>query len=337
MGADEFRPADQLPSGQRSAYYWLLERELAGDRHAGSIFTLGQGAPLGYRSANLAVEAIYHAGRGGAGAVFARCAAALVLRGDPMESTEFFGSEDSAFSRNPNASIAPLLDKHCARLSAKTGGTIAKLYTTGANPEGNDTLPAQNARRLGEDGLFELLVEGNRELLLAHDVGTIVASSPHCVNTFKNEYGERAFEVVHYSQHMATLLDEGRLTFKGRVEKRVTYHDPCFLGKHNGIYDEPRRVLDRIPGLDFVEMDRSRESALCCEGGGGRMWVEASDEGQRLAEIRIRDAVEMGAEILATACPFCLLTLEDALKTTGNEEKLRVMDIAEILVEALNH
>lgn len=145
----EFKPSGELPSGQRSAFYWLVERELGGVRHAGSIFTVGEAARLGYRSANLAVEAIYHAGRGGAGAVFARFALALVLRGEPMEVSEFFAGDDSPFARNPNAMIAPLLDKHCARLSGKTGGTIAKLFTTGADPAGKNTLPAWNAQRMG--------------------------------------------------------------------------------------------------------------------------------------------------------------------------------------------
>ncbi len=144
----KFKSADTLPKGQRSAYYWLLERELGGNAHAGSIFTLGEAARLGYASANLAVEAIYHAGRGGAGAVFARYAAALVLRGEPLEAVEFFG-EDSPFARNPNAAIAPLVDKHCARLTWPTGGTIVKLFATGADPQGKNTLPAWNARRLG--------------------------------------------------------------------------------------------------------------------------------------------------------------------------------------------
>jgi aldehyde:ferredoxin oxidoreductase len=145
----EFRPADQLPSGQRSAYYWLLEQEMAGDGYAGSIFTLGQGASLGYRSANLAVEAIYHAGRGGAGFVFARFALALVLSGEPMELPAFFVHDDSPFARNPNATIASLLEKYCARLSSETGGTITKLFTTGADLSGRNTLPAWNAQRLG--------------------------------------------------------------------------------------------------------------------------------------------------------------------------------------------
>jgi Fe-S oxidoreductase len=127
---------------------------------------------------------------------------------------------------------------------------------------------------------------------------------------------------------------EGCNPFSREIEKVITYHDPCFLGKQNGIFDEPRQILKAIPGVTFVDFDRSREKSLCCEGGGGRMWVEAPDQGTRSAEIRVRDAVEMEAEIIATACPFCLLTLEDAVKTSGNEDKLKVMDISEILVEA---
>ncbi len=145
----EFKSADNLPTGQRSAFYWLVESELADDKHTGSIFTVGEGACLGYRSANLAVEAIYHAGRGGAGHVFAQCASALVLRGEPMELSEFFAGTRSSFARNPDGVIAPLLDKHCTRLSGKTGGTIAKLFTNGADPAGQNTLPAWNAQRLG--------------------------------------------------------------------------------------------------------------------------------------------------------------------------------------------
>jgi Fe-S oxidoreductase len=117
------------------------------------------------------------------------------------------------------------------------------------------------------------------------------------------------------------------------VNKKVIYHDPCFLGKQNGIYEEPRRVIENVPGVKLLEFDRSRARSLCCEGGGGRMWVDIP--GPRLAEIRVKDAVEAGADILATACPFCLLTIEDAVKTTGNEGKIQIMDIAELLTLAL--
>jgi aldehyde:ferredoxin oxidoreductase len=144
-------PAD-LPAGQRSAFYWLMERELGGNKYAGSIFTVGEAARLGYRSANLAADAIYHAGRGGAGSVFARFASALVLRGEALGLPEFFAGDESSFALNPNALIAPLLDKYCARLSNRTEGTIAKLLTTGADPEGKSTLPAWNAQRIGYPG-----------------------------------------------------------------------------------------------------------------------------------------------------------------------------------------
>ena len=189
--------------------------------------------------------------------------------------------------------------------------------------------------RMGEEGLFEILRDQNIESLKKYDIRSIVTTSPHCYNTIKNDYVLDGLEVRHYTQVLAEAI-EGKNPFPGEMKKVITYHDPCFLGKQNGILDEPRQILKSIPGVTFIDFDRSRENSLCCEGGGGRMWVEASDQGPRLAETRIRDAVEMGAEILATTCPFCLLTLEDAAKTTGNEEALRVMDITEILVEALN-
>jgi Fe-S oxidoreductase len=135
---------------------------------------------------------------------------------------------------------------------------------------------------------------------------------------------------------LAKRLEEGKFSFTQEIKKVVTYHDPCFLGKQNSIFDEPRILLNAIPGLTFKELDRSRDRSLCCEGGGGRMWVESSSEGgQRLAEIRVNDAVELGAEILATSCPFCVLTLEDAVKTSGHEGKIQVMDVTELLAEAM--
>jgi Fe-S oxidoreductase len=190
-------------------------------------------------------------------------------------------------------------------------------------------------QRMGEEGLFEILRDQNIESFKKYGIRSILTTSPHCYNTLKNDYALDGLEVRHYTQVLAEAIEEKK-PFPGEMKKVITYHDPCFLGKQNGIFDEPRRILKSIVGVTFVDFDRSRENSLCCEGGGGRMWVEASDQGPRLAETRIRDAVHMGAEILATACPFCLLTLEDAAKTTGNEEKLRVMDITEILVEVFN-
>jgi Fe-S oxidoreductase len=204
-------------------------------------------------------------------------------------------------------------------------------FTTLGNEE---TCCGSEIRRMGEEGLFEVLMDGNIESFKKYSIRSIVTTSPHCYNTMRNDYAGEGLEVRHYTQVLAEAV-EGKNPFSGEMKKVITYHDPCFLGKQNGIFDEPRRILEGISGVTFVDYDRSRENSLCCEGGGGRMWVEGSDQGPRLAETRIQNAVEMGVEILATACPFCLLTLEDAVKTTGHEEKLKVMDISEILVEVL--
>ncbi len=199
---------------------------------------------------------------------------------------------------------------------------------------GNDEVCCgSEIRRMGEEGLFEMLMEQNIDNFKKHNVRSIVTTSPHCFNAFKNDYGQEGLQVRHYTQVLAEAIENN--SFSKEMKKVIVYHDPCFLGKQNGVFDEPRAILKAIPGVTFIDFDRSREKSLCCEGGGGRMWAEASDLGPRSAEIRVKDAVEMGAEILATACPFCLLTLEDAVKTTENEDKLRVMDISEILLEVL--
>jgi len=190
-------------------------------------------------------------------------------------------------------------------------------------------------RRIGEVGLFEMLVEENGELFRSVGPKQLVTTSPHCFNTFKNEYGLDGIEVLHYTQLIARLIEEGKLEFSGEVNKTVTYHDPCFLGKQNHVFDEPRAILQAIPGVELVEMDRNRERSLCCEGGGGRMWAEGTNLEERLAFQRVQEAAETGAEILAVACPFCLLTLEDAVKVQELDEKLRVMDIMELVDQAL--
>jgi len=185
---------------------------------------------------------------------------------------------------------------------------------------------------LGEKGLFEELVEKNLASFSSYGVEQIITTSPHCFHAFQNRYGKN-LAVQHYTQYFADLIDKGKLKFSGKVEKAVTFQDPCFLGKHNSIYDEPRKILEGIPGVSFLELNMSRKRSICCEGGGGRMWHDIP--GERLAEARIKEAIDVGAEILAVACPFCLLTFDDAIKTTGTEDKIQVMDILELVAEAL--
>jgi Fe-S oxidoreductase len=198
-----------------------------------------------------------------------------------------------------------------------------------------ETCCGNEVRRVGEVGLFEMLVEEGKPLLESVGARRMVTTSPHCFNTFKNEYGLQGVEVLHYTQLVAPLIEEGRLQFSRPVEKKVTYHDPCFLGKQNHVYEEPRAILQAIPGVEYVEMDRSRERSLCCEGGGGRMWFEGTNTEERLAFRRVHEAVETGAEVLAVACPYCLAMLEDAVKVQGLEEQLQVVDIMQLVERAL--
>ena len=197
------------------------------------------------------------------------------------------------------------------------------------------------ARRLGEAGLFEMIVEETAAMYKELGVTKMFTTSPHCFNAFKIDYpaapaGDQwGVEVQHYTQVLAGLLERKQLTFTGRLEKTITYHDPCYLGKHNGVFDEPRAVLQNIPGVTLVEMDRSREKSLCCEGGGGRMWLEGTNPGIRLAQQRVQEALGTGAQILATACPFCMLTLDEAVKHLNAQDKIQVMDIAELATLAL--
>ncbi|MBP1749317.1 MAG: cyclic nucleotide-binding protein [Deltaproteobacteria bacterium] len=186
-------------------------------------------------------------------------------------------------------------------------------------------------RRIGESGLFEELQEENLGTFKESGVREIVALSPHCMNALKKEYGDTGIKVVHYTEVLAKMLEEGTLKFPGSFEKKVIYHDPCFLGKQNGIFDEPRSILKAVPGLELLEFSRSRETSLCCEGGGGRMFFEVESVYQRNAEVRVIDAGKRGAEIIAAACPFCVMTLEDP----ATEKGLVVKELSEILMEVI--
>jgi len=189
-------------------------------------------------------------------------------------------------------------------------------------------------RRLGEAGLFEMMVEERTELLQSAQSQQMITASPHCYDVYKHHYPDLPLPVEHYTQYVSRLITAGQLKFTGELPKRVTYHDPCYLGIQNGILDEPRHVLQSIPGLELVEMEHSHQNSYCCGGGGGRMWFEGTGEGH-LSHARVREALETGAEVLATACPFCLNMLDDAVKTLGVGDQIVVKDIMELVEEAL--
>lgn len=189
------------------------------------------------------------------------------------------------------------------------------------------------AYALGQHDYLEQIVAANAQRFAEAGVGTIVTVSPHCYDMFLHHYPARdGFRPLHYTQYLALLLEEGRLQFASTYRARVTFHDPCYLGRRNAVYDPPRRVLAAIPGVEVVEMPRSREAALCCGGGGGRMWMETA-AGERFADLRVREAVETGADVLVTACPHCIACLEDSLRQSGSP--MRVMDVAELAAAAL--
>lgn len=194
-------------------------------------------------------------------------------------------------------------------------------------------------RGAGEEGLFHELAGQTADAFERHGIEEIVTPCPHGFHAFSNEYrflnaAMANRRVRHVSQALEELIRSGALRLEGRGETTVTYHDPCFLGRRNGVYDAPRAVLRAIPGVRLVEMERIRERSLCCGGGGGRMWVEAS-AGEKMGEVRAREAAATGAQIVVTACPFCFTNLDDGVKTAGYEGKIVVKDLTELVAEHL--
>jgi Fe-S oxidoreductase len=194
----------------------------------------------------------------------------------------------------------------------------------------------ESVRKAGHETLFKSLARENIKTFIEHGVKKILVSSPHCYHAFKNEYPEFmvGFEVVHTSQLMSQLIQEGRLPPAREYGKKVAYHDPCYLGRHNGIFDEPREVLNQIPGLELRELAESRQDSLCCGMGGGRIWLETPSS-ERFANIRVQQATAVGAEVLATSCPYCISQLEDSSRSLSHNEVLQIQDITEILQEVV--
>jgi len=191
--------------------------------------------------------------------------------------------------------------------------------------------------RLGEKGLFEMLAEHNISMFAKFNSQKILTLSPHCYNTFKHDppYSDKKLNVQHYTQFLADAIKTGQLKPTKIINKKVTYHDPCFLGKRNEIYDPPREILKAINGIELVEMKRTRENSFCCGGGAGRTWTEDAVPEKRPCVDRVKEALELNVSVIATACPFCVTTLEDAVKVLDVEEKIEIKDVLELLDEAI--
>lgn len=230
----------------------------------------------------------------------------------------------------------PAYDPQAKRIARAAANLLNKAGVDFAILGQEENCCGESARKAGEEELFQRLAQANIEAFKRHGVTKVIVSSPHCYHTFKNEYPAIGgnFEVLHVTQLLAELIENKRLKLKKSFPKKVAYHDPCYLGRHNKIYDQPRKVLESIPGLELVELADCREESVCCGGGGGRIWMETK-KGERLSDLRIEQAIEVGAEVLAVSCPYCLINFADSLLTMDKEGVLEVRDISELVSEVI--
>jgi Fe-S oxidoreductase len=227
-------------------------------------------------------------------------------------------------------------DPRMQKVAAATANILQKAGVDFGILGSRESCCGESIRKMGNEEVFRALAKENIKAFIDNGVKRVLVSSPHCYHTFKNEYPEFMvnFEVVHISEFLAELIEAGRLELAGELGKKVTFHDPCYLGRHNGIYDQPRNVLKRLPGLELVEMADSREGSLCCGGGGGRIWAETPKH-ERFSDLRVAQAKEVGADVLATSCPYCISNFEESKLALGDDEPLEIKDITEVIQEAL--
>ena len=223
-------------------------------------------------------------------------------------------------------------DPRMRKVAAATAAILNKAGVDFGILGSRESCCGESIRKTGNEDLFKRLAKDNIKAFIDLGVKKIVVSSPHCYHSFKNEYPEFMvnFEVVFISQFIGELISAGRLRIAGDYPKKVTYHDPCYLGRHNGIYDEPRALLKQVPGLELREMADSREDSLCCGGGGGRIWMETPKE-DRFSDLRLGQAVEAGAEVLVTSCPYCITNFTDSSLDLTDEQAVEIKDLTEII------
>lgn len=246
----------------------------------------------------------------------------------PVEVLWFVGDYASYHSRMQSATKA--FAKILNLLGVKFGILGPEEYSDG-----------DSQRLAGERGLFEMMAQKNGQVFRKYKFGEIITTDPHAYNALKNEYPAMgvAYPVKHYTQFLYERLEQIKPLLKKEFKARIAYHDPCYLGRVNNIFDEPRALLSAIPGVELVEMSHQRSNSLCCGGGGGGMWLDGfqwEKAHTRLSEWRVREAVAANADILAVACPYEPPRFEDAIKTLQNASQLKVKEIAEILAEAMD-
>ena len=235
----------------------------------------------------------------------------------------------------------------CAGSFDQRAQKITKAFTTILNKVGTtyailgkeEMCTGDPARRAGNEFMFQMMAYQNIQVLNGYNIKKIVTACPHCFNTLKNEYPELGgdYEVIHHASFLQQLIDEGKIkliaggSFKG---KKITYHDSCYLGRANNIYDAPRKVLEALD-VELVEMKRCRSNGLCCGAGGAQMFKEEEKGDTRVNFERAKEALETGASVIAAACPFCNTMMTDGIKNSNKEEEVQVLDIAELIAASL--
>ena len=247
----------------------------------------------------------------------------LKKAGEEFDYLFFVGSMGSYDNRSQK------ITQSFARLLNQAGVKVAIL----GNEEKNS---GDTPRRLGNEFLFQELANENIETFKKYEVKKIVTMDPHAFNTLKNEYPEFGLEaeVYHHTELLEKLIKEGKLTPKNKVDEVITYHDSCYLGRYNNVYDAPREILKAIPGVKVVEPERNRENSMCCGAGGGLMWME-EDTGTRINVARTEQLLETNPTVISTGCPYCLTMISDGTKAKEVDEKVQTLDVVEILEKSI--
>jgi Fe-S oxidoreductase len=242
--------------------------------------------------------------------------------GDKVDTLFWVGCTGALVERNVKVTLA------MTRVLKAAGVDFGVLGDT-------ETCCGDPARRAGYEFQFQIMAEQNLEIFKSHDIKQIITSCPHCYNTLKNEYPKYGgdYRVIHYTQLIADLVRQGKLKLTNELNSEITYHDPCYLGRYNNVYLEPRQILQSIPKVKLKEMERSRNASFCCGGGGGLMWIEEQPGTTKINQMRIEEVLKTGANTVVTTCPYCLQMFEESIDHKNIKDSLKAVDLIE-LVEA---
>jgi len=248
----------------------------------------------------------------------------ILAEGDHAVTLFWVGCTGALVERNVAATLS------MARVLKAAGVDFAVLGD-------GETCCGDPARRAGYEFQFQIMAEENIEIFKSHGIKEIITTCPHCYNTIKHEYPRYGgdFKVIHYTELIADLVTQGKLKLTNKVNSKLTYHDPCYLGRYNNLYLEPRRILQAIPEARLEEMERSRDTGFCCGGGGGLMWIEEQPGTTKINQMRLQDALKTGVETVVTACPYCLQMFEDSIEHKGVKDSLKARDLVELVEAAM--